>query len=667
MQAKSSVVFGEFAGQVREKLAAFGDEVGRSRFELEGMAASIQDTFVPMGFARGEASELSIQLTKLATDVASFNNASDTETMAAFQSALVGNHETVRRFGIVITEATLQQELLRMGINKSAKEVTNAEKVQARLNLIMAGTTDAQGDAARTADSFANRTKALNAELEQLGVELGNTLMPAFLGLTNFIIEATKKFREFLQAIGLTDLPEAEQKVNDLTKKIKELSEIETDIQLTERLIELEKQSSGMQKVFQMLAGEKGFFGLGVQALTTAEQVALVRTALFNINLDDALGTAKQKAAQLTSEIIRLKNEAESAGGPPNTKPKDLGLSPTGRPERDAEKVLKNLRDENQLLDIQVKSRSGVSQATLEMLRIKQTLDAHPTDLSAIQEELQLQELLNQKLRIQNDEREYAQGVAEAYFANQENIKESLVGLNLENEILKAKVDGATEAELRFLEISSQLPEMNKYQEESLKALIATNAELAEQLETDVNPMLEQLKDSAQRAGDSVANSLADGLVEGELSLNAFQDIFKQFIKELIAEAIRTYIIKQLLGSLIPSFGFAGGGAVSPAPSFGGGKAGGGSISSPVLVGERGPELFIPHSAGVVKNNMDTKNMLGGGGTINIYQTLNVETGVAQTVRAELANFAPIIKQDTIRAVAEARRRGGQFANAFGG
>ena len=153
MQGKSSVVFGRFAEQVRGELAEFGAEVGRSRFELEGMASSIQDTFVPMGFARGEAAKLSVELTKLATDVASFNNASDTETMAAFQSALVGNHETVRRFGVVITEATLKQELLRMGIKRTNDQVTNAEKVQARLNLIMAGTTDAQGDAARTADA----------------------------------------------------------------------------------------------------------------------------------------------------------------------------------------------------------------------------------------------------------------------------------------------------------------------------------------------------------------------------------------------------------------------------------------------------------------------------------------------------------------------------------
>ena len=68
MQSKSSVVFGQFVSDVRKQLSDFGNEVGRSTHELEQMASSIQDTFVPMGFARGEASKLSVQLTKLAVD-----------------------------------------------------------------------------------------------------------------------------------------------------------------------------------------------------------------------------------------------------------------------------------------------------------------------------------------------------------------------------------------------------------------------------------------------------------------------------------------------------------------------------------------------------------------------------------------------------------------------
>ena len=203
MQSKSSVVFGKFVQNVRGQLEQFGNEVGRSTFELEQMASSIQDTFVPMGFAREEASKLAVQLTKLAVDVASFNNASDTETMMAFQSALVGNHETVRRFGVVITEATLKQELLRMGINKSAKDVTNAEKVQARLNLIIAGTADAHDDASRTAGSFANQSKALGSALDELIVSAITPLLPKLTNIVTGLTNTVKATEEFLRVIGL--------------------------------------------------------------------------------------------------------------------------------------------------------------------------------------------------------------------------------------------------------------------------------------------------------------------------------------------------------------------------------------------------------------------------------------------------------------------------------
>ena len=263
MQAKSSVVFGNFARSVRTELSAFGDQVGRSSFELEGMASSIQDTFVPMGFARGEASKLSVQLTKLAVDVASFNNASDTETMMAFQSALVGNHETVRRFGVVITEATLKQELLRMGINKASKDVTNAEKVQARLNLIIAGTSDAQGDAIRTSDSFANTSKALSAQLEELQVSVMQPLLPVLTDIVRGMIDATKATTSFLESIGLIprNFEDTKKTATTLNKLLKEQGEIEAHIaklNTTFQKDEIKRFNIILDKLKERIKAERG-------------------------------------------------------------------------------------------------------------------------------------------------------------------------------------------------------------------------------------------------------------------------------------------------------------------------------------------------------------------------------------------------------------------------
>lgn len=194
--SKARVVFGKNFGAVEKELDEFGNAVGRATIDLVTMASSVQDTFVPMGFAREDASKLSVQLSKLAVDVASFNNASDADTMRAFQSAIVGNHETVRRFGVVITEATLKQELMRMGINKSMKEVTNAEKVQARLNLIIDGTSDAHGDATETAHSFANESKALGSALKELSNEITADLLPALAKLVGFLTKVIERQKE---------------------------------------------------------------------------------------------------------------------------------------------------------------------------------------------------------------------------------------------------------------------------------------------------------------------------------------------------------------------------------------------------------------------------------------------------------------------------------------
>ena len=147
------------------------------------MLATLQDTFVPLGFTRKAGAALSKTLTALAIDVASFQNAQDMDVIRDFQSAIVGNHETVRKYGIIITEATLLQEAYALGITETKRELTAQEKVQARLSLIQKGTTDAQGDAVRTANSYANVQKRLNAIQEDTLSILGERSIPTMTAL----------------------------------------------------------------------------------------------------------------------------------------------------------------------------------------------------------------------------------------------------------------------------------------------------------------------------------------------------------------------------------------------------------------------------------------------------------------------------------------------------
>lgn len=178
MQGKFNVVMGEFAGPVTQQLATFASEVGRSRFELMGFSATIQDTLVPLGFARGAAADMSVEVVKLATDLASFNNLDTSQVIEDIQSALVGNTETLRKYGVVASQAAIEQYAMNNGLWDGKDAMDAQTKAAAIMGLIMDGTADAQGDAARTSESFANQMRALQASITDTATEIGLGLLP---------------------------------------------------------------------------------------------------------------------------------------------------------------------------------------------------------------------------------------------------------------------------------------------------------------------------------------------------------------------------------------------------------------------------------------------------------------------------------------------------------
>lgn len=179
-QAKFDTVFRELSTSANAWAVSFGGSVGRANQDVKKWMAGLQDTFVPLGIARKEAMGLAQSLVTLAVDVASFNNAADETVIRDFTSALVGNHETVRKYGIIISESALKQAAFNAGIKKTFAQLTDLEKVQLRYALIQRGTTDAQGDAIRTAASYANQVKRLRANIDNLKVAMGSEILPVF-------------------------------------------------------------------------------------------------------------------------------------------------------------------------------------------------------------------------------------------------------------------------------------------------------------------------------------------------------------------------------------------------------------------------------------------------------------------------------------------------------
>lgn len=176
VMSKFDTVFASNAAAVKRWSDQFSESVGRSKRQIAEFMAGSQDLFVPLGFAEAAAVKLSKQVTGLAVDLASFNNMADADVLRDLHAALTGSGEVMKKYGVIVSEAAVKQQLFNTGIDP--KFATDQQKVLARLQIIMAGTTAAQGDAARTSGSFANQMKALQAAVDDAAVAIGSALLP---------------------------------------------------------------------------------------------------------------------------------------------------------------------------------------------------------------------------------------------------------------------------------------------------------------------------------------------------------------------------------------------------------------------------------------------------------------------------------------------------------
>jgi hypothetical protein len=162
-------------------------------------------------------------------------------------------------------------------------------------------------------------------------------------------------------------------------------------------------------------------------------------------------------------------------------------------------------------------------------------------------------------------------------------------------------------------------------------------------------------------ASQAFTTDFVNSLMAGESALESFNDFAKNLVSQIIATFLQLAVVNKILNAVFSS---ANGGKGLGLPEL----ASGGTIQrgQPTLVGERGPEIFVPNSSGTIMNGMNTKNAMGGGTTV-INQSINFATGVVPTVRAEVMKMMPQIADVTKGAVAEAAMRGGNYRRMLQG
>ena len=189
-QSKVEQVFGSSSNTVKKFAKNASTALGQS----EQAALDGASTFGIFGKSAGLAGEdlsvFSTEMLTLATDLASFNNTSTEDAIGAIGSAMRGEAEPIRAYGVLLDEATLKNRALAMGLISSTKDaLTPQQKVLAAHGEILAQTSTQQGDFSRTSEGMANQQRILTAEMEDTKAEIGEALLPIALDLFKMFAE----------------------------------------------------------------------------------------------------------------------------------------------------------------------------------------------------------------------------------------------------------------------------------------------------------------------------------------------------------------------------------------------------------------------------------------------------------------------------------------------
>lgn len=219
--------FGDMSYKVEELAQNSIKQFGMSELSLKQYASRFQAMGVAMGISNSSIqksneylnkqtdgyvglsdsmSDVSLNLTKLTADMASFYNVSQSDVAEDLSAIFTGQTRPLRTYGLDLTQATLQEWAMKQGIDADIQSMSQAEKTMLRYQYVMANTTVAQGDFARTSNTWANQVRILTEQFKQFGKVIGTGLIAAFkpfLQGMNVVMAKVISFTEtVLNALG---------------------------------------------------------------------------------------------------------------------------------------------------------------------------------------------------------------------------------------------------------------------------------------------------------------------------------------------------------------------------------------------------------------------------------------------------------------------------------
>ena len=201
-----NVTFGEYQGMMDSMAGSAIENYGMSELTAKKIGSRFQAMGMAMGFARGEMADMSISLTQLAGDMASFYNVEYADAAKSLEAIFTGQTRPMRQFGVDLTQATLQEYALSQGITQNISSMTQAEKTALRYQYVLSRLSMVEGDFVKTADTWANQIRMLKENFRALGIVLGrgliNALKPFVKGMNTALQGVTKFATNVLNALG---------------------------------------------------------------------------------------------------------------------------------------------------------------------------------------------------------------------------------------------------------------------------------------------------------------------------------------------------------------------------------------------------------------------------------------------------------------------------------
>lgn len=219
--------FGNMSGKIEEfaetSIQSFGmseltSKKIASRYQAMGTAMGISSSQISKGTdlinkkllsmentaysVTNSTADMSVNLTKLAADMASFYDVEQEDVAKALESIYTGQTRPLRQYGLDLTQATLQEWAMKNGIDANVKSMSQAEKTLLRYQYVMANTTAAQGDFTKTANTWANSVRILKEEVKAWGAIIGEVVSGAFKPLVNALNKVMLKVISFTRTIA---------------------------------------------------------------------------------------------------------------------------------------------------------------------------------------------------------------------------------------------------------------------------------------------------------------------------------------------------------------------------------------------------------------------------------------------------------------------------------